>query len=358
MGFYIHRKSGCSGIKRDCRFFHYASINAGILAFCFCLFSCTEDTAINNLFGISAETPVYNGCKVPSGKQVNFDFSTDVHVRYARFQPDIPVEQTLDGKTVSVFFAEERAGGEKIIADVLVEDSAGNTLNILVPFRTRNERIPKFVINEIRFDYSKPRAEFIELKTKSAGNFGAVKLFIASANAGSFVYEFPPVEAAENEYIILHLRTLATDNGIDETGSALNLAVSGNTGDTPKDARDLWIPSNQKLLHKTDVIYFVDQDDKIIDGILCSEDEKAWGKNKAFDKAAELLAAQGQWLSKDAILIKSPSAADAAVSNTTTLTRTLCRDETKDDSNTLLDWYICNTSKGSPGKRNSEDRYN
>jgi hypothetical protein len=332
---------------------------AAIFFVCAFFLSCAEETALDALFGVSAVPPVYEGHQVLSGKQINFTFSTDVTVRHARFQPDIPVEETVNGRTISVIFAEERAGGAKITADVLVEDHDGNTLNILVPFRTRNERVPELVINEIRFDYSKPKSEYIELKTKTAGNLGALRLFAVSASVKDPIYEFPPVEVDAGEYILLHLRTLPTDNGVDELETALNLAASGAPNDVPADARDLWVPANKKTVHKTDVIYLVDQDDTILDGLALCEEAAVWDKNKTlYSKAAELLAKQHQWLSKDGIAIKSPSAEDAVSGKKTTTTRTLCRDETIDDSNTAPDWYICDTSKCSPGKQNSTVRYN
>jgi hypothetical protein len=42
-------------------------------------------------------------------------------------------------------------GGERILADILVEDKDGNTLNVLVPFRSRNENFPSFIITESAF---------------------------------------------------------------------------------------------------------------------------------------------------------------------------------------------------------------
>jgi hypothetical protein len=322
------------------------------------LLSCTDDSALDNLLGISAEAPMYTGYKVISSKQIDFSFSTDVNVKYARFEPAVEIAETRGGKSISIIMAEERVGGEKLTADILVEDKDGNSLNLLIPFRTRNNRVPKVVINEIRTEYSKPRAEFIEIKTKTAGNLGAIRLFAVSSDNKEPVYEFPPVEVAANEYIILHLRTISTDTAIDETGTNLALAISGNRSDTPSDARDLWAASNKKLLHKTDVVYLMDQDDKILDGIAFCEDEKAWAKNKSFEKAAELLAEQKQWLSKEGISIKTPEAKDVFKSLGITLTRTLCRDETKQDSNTSADWYIAASSKNTPGKQNSPDSYN
>jgi hypothetical protein len=315
--------------------------------------SCAGDESLNALLGTSAAAPVYTGYKVISGKQVDFYFSSEVRVLSAHFEPEAEIERTEDGSTVSVLWTSDHSGGEKFIADVLVEDGDGNSLSVLVPFRTRNDRIPELLFNELRFDYSKPRSEFIEFKTLSAGNLGALRLFITSANASAPVYEFPPVEVSKGEYVILHLRTLATDTALDELGAALSLSSSKNSAEAPADARDLWIPASKKMLHKTDVIYLMDQDDKIVDALITCEDEKAWKKNAAFSRAAELLARQGKWLSKDGVSVRAPQVEDAVRSDGTSVTKTLCRSETRAPSMTNADWYICETSKCSPGKSNN-----
>jgi hypothetical protein len=343
--------------------------------------SCGGGTELNSLFGVSAEAPVYTGYQVISGTEVNFMFSTEVTLIYARFEPDIalangtmPEEAAADdgadgappapdvpSKTVASVFAGDHSGGERITADILVEDQSGNTLNILVPFRTRNDRVPKLVINEVRTESATPKSEFIEIKTNSAGNLGALRLFILSANASEPVYEFPPVEVGSGEHVTVHLRKRATDNGIDETGSNLALAASSETSaakDLSKTARDLWVAGNEKRIHKTDVIYIVDQDDKIIDALALCETEKAWNKNTAFKNGVELLAKQDMWRSADGILIKTPSFSDAVQNSAwITETRTLCRDETVDDSNTSADWYVCATSSATPGAVNNPKRH-
>lgn len=338
----------------------FTAISAAVFALLFVLLfalllasSCGDDAA-GNLLGISAESPVYTGYKVRSGTQIDFTFSTTVKVLQTRFQPDVELNAAAQGGTVTVTMNEDHSGGEKFIADMLVEDSNGNTLSVLVPFRTRNGNVPPFVINEIRFDYAKPRSEFIELKIKGAGNLGALRLFITSALADKPVYEFPPVWVKNGDYVILHLRTLATDNAVDELGNDLTLASSAKEADTPRTARDLWVHTDKKLIHKTDVIYILDQDDKIIDGIVVAETESAWKKNNSFAKAAGLLARDRAWLNKDGLLVLAPQFEDAVRTVGTTVTKTLCRSETKEDSNTSSDWYIAATSNaGVPGGRNN-----
>ncbi|MDR2467871.1 MAG: hypothetical protein LBD22_02795 [Spirochaetaceae bacterium] len=324
--------------------------------------SCSDDSALDNLLGGSASIPLYSGYKVVSGKQIDFYFSTDVQVLSARLQPEADLEPLSEGNAVSLMMKQDRSGGERFIADILVEDPDGNTLEVIVPFRTRNDRVPRLVINEIKFSYGDQKSEFIEFKVLEAGNLGALRLFIVSADPFSPVYEFPPVEVTAGEYIILHMRTLDVDTAVDELGKDLTLS-SSLKNECPKTVRDLWLPIKKKLLHNTDVIYLMDQDSKIIEGVvLCEIDDKntadaVWKKNKEIGKAAELLAKQGQWLNKDGIAVRTPQWDDAAITKGNSGTRTLCRDEDYKDSNTQSDWYICKKSGATPGAKNDPERY-
>ena len=325
---------------------------AGFAA-CIIISSCNDNEAMNNLLGTTISAPVYSGHKVVSGQQVDFYFSTNIKVLAARFQPEVTLAPAAAGSTVMVTMAEEYSGGEKFIADILVEDQNGSTLNVLVPFRTRNDNMPMLQINEIRFDYSKPRAEFIEFRARSSGNLGAIRLFVISADPSGPIYEFPPVQVAAGEYILLHMRTLATDRAIDEVGSQLNLAQAGYRVDYSDTVRDLWLPVTKKLLHKTDVIYLLDQDDNIIDGIMTAETTKAWEKNAAFTRAAEFLAKQGRWNNKSGVNVRTPEAEDAVPTNEVTLTRTLNRSAGA-DTRSAADWYTCASSGNSPGFPNNQ----
>ncbi|GMO25072.1 MAG: hypothetical protein Ta2B_04520 [Termitinemataceae bacterium] len=319
--------------------------------------SCSDETAINKILGTSAQAPVFMNYKVVSGTQVDFNFNIPVKVISTSFIPAIEIASTADGESVSVHFAGDHSGGMQLTADVLVEDEDGNTLNVLVPFRTRNDRVPQFVINEVRTENTKPRSEFIELKMKSNGNLGALRLFAASVSNDEPIYEFPPVEVLSGDYVVLHLRTYpGQENCIDELKDNLALAQLSGSATEKKDmqntARDLFVPSNKKLLHKSEVVYIVDQDDHIVDAVMFAEDEKAWQKNSALKNAAELLAKQGAWLDPSGTAVKTPLFSHAVNSAGTVTTRTLCRDESKNDTNTLNDWYICATSKGTPGLAN------
>jgi hypothetical protein len=301
----------------------------------------------------SSETPVLLGCKAAAPGEIDFSFSLPVKVLSLYISPDTEIASVDEGSEVRVHLAEIRAGGERITVDLLVEDEKGNTLNVLVPLRTRNDRIPPLLITELRTEYSKPKGEFVEFKTLGAGNLGALRLFIAGNYKNPLVYEFSPVETGEGEYILLHLRTVGDGTMVDETGSDLDF--SGGT-DAAAGARDFWVPGTEKLLHKTDAVYFLDQDDRVIDAVLMSENpDPSWSKDY-LAAAADFLYQQGAWSSPEGTV---PGPADAVITANikTALTRSISRDESAGDSNGAEDWYITATGGVSPGKPNNPKRF-
>jgi hypothetical protein len=325
-----------------------------ILPILFC--ACSTEQALQKVLGSSAETPVFLGVKALSPREIRFEFSKSVTVQSLNFDPPLDVLSIKDGKTgeassALVSLGELMRGGERIVADMLVEDEMGNTLGLLIPFRSLNDRIPKVQITELRTEYANPKAEFVELKTLGAGNLGALRLFIAGAGMAEPIFEFPPAEVAAGEYLVVHLRTLDPAS-VDETGKDLALSAGA---EALSDARDFWVPEAVKRLRKTDVVLLLDQSDKVLDGALLSENpDNAWAKED-LDKAAKLLAAQGAWQS--AAGGRSLSPRDAIPTKGTTATRTICRDETVADTDSAADWYIAATSQASPGKPNSDKRY-
>jgi hypothetical protein len=277
-------------------------------------------------------------------------------------EPSVEILSYEEGEEILIILAEPLKEGEKIIADILVEDEHRNTLNVLVPFRARNNRVPQLVINELRTEYSSAtrtapaRVESVEFLAKSSGNLGALRLFVAGHSLTQPVFEFPPAEIKEGEYIVLHLRTML-EGSVDETGD--NLALSGGPEALP-DARDFWVPGTTKLLRKTEIVYLVDQDDRIIDAVLLSENPgSSWGRD-ALSSAAEFIAAQRAWLPQGnnagEPYILTPS--DAIITKTATATRTVCRDETQENTRSAQNWYITATSGATLGKPNNRNRYN
>jgi len=102
------------------------------------------------------------------------------------------------------------------------------------------------------------------------------------------------------------------------------------------------------------MIYVLDQDDNVLDAVILSENPDDWWIKDYFAETAEFLFIKGAWKSADGNIC-SPQ--DAVASAKATNTRTICRDETVEDSNSAKDWYITDTSNATVGKPNNPKRY-
>jgi hypothetical protein len=312
------------------------------------LTSCSTDTAIQPILSAGSEGPVFTGYKaVSSGFE--FTFSQPVKVLSTAFNPVKEVVSIENGTSVKIQ-VQELEEAVKLTADILVEDEHGNTLNVLVPVRSRNDRIPQVLINEVRTEYAKPKVEFIEFKIVENGNLGALRVFAAGISPDEAMYEFPSAEIRAGEYVVLYLRTLDPAS-VDETGNDLSLSPGAETSPT---VREFWVPGTTKLTRKTDILFIKDQDDQIIDAVMMSENQaESWAKEE-FSAAANVLADHFAWIADEA---EVPGPNFAVHSQYATATRTICRDESVSDSNTANDWYITATSSATPGAANSTKRY-
>jgi hypothetical protein len=335
---------------------HFTIWAGGVWVLLFSACACSTEAVIQKVLEGSTETPVFIACKAVSARKIAFQFSLPVKVSALYFEPPLEVESIGEGETVEVSLHTPLEGGSRVTADILVEDGKGNTLNVLIPFRTKNDRTPPLVITEIRTEYAKPRVEFVEIKTLGAGNLGALRVFVAGAGMDTPLFEFPPVNVQPDEYIVVHLRDLY--EGLDETGENLEGTPYTRDNEAHPDARDFWVSGSKKNLRKTDAVIVMDQDDRILDGVLLSETADPWWKDERLVPAAELLGAQGAWIPAGAETSNpAPGPADAVFSAYTTATRSICRDETVPDTNSAADWYITASSNATPGKVNSVRRY-
>jgi hypothetical protein len=315
--------------------------------------SCSTEGNIQQILGTTVQAPVFLDCRSVSSGEIIFSFSDPVRVVSLNFDTALGIESIEEGRELRVTLADKPGEGKKIVADILVEDSNRNSLNVIVPFRTRNNRMPALVLNEIRTEYTKPRLEFVEFLALESGNLGAMRFFIAGHSLTTPVYEFPPAEVNAGEYIVLHLRT-AEEGCVDETGT--NLALSSGY-EAQDDARDFWIPGSSKLIHKSDALWLMDQDNRILDAVMLYDNPKDWDKYAS--AAAEFLGLKKAWLplNGDAGVNWIPNSASAVISTGTTATRTICRDQDLPPGPRAGNWYITANSSATPGKRNNPKRY-
>ncbi|MDR0645224.1 MAG: hypothetical protein LBG05_10060 [Treponema sp.] len=324
-----------------------------VILFCSCSSSASEDN-LQKALGINtkAVSPVFLGCSAVSSTEILFHFSLPVTVVSVKFEPTLEIESIEGGKTAIVHLSDGISGGEPVTAHILVEDGNRNTLDVLVSFRSKNERIPSFLITEIRTESTNPKGEFIELRMLEDGNLCALRMFTATNNVELPSFEFPSVEVKKGDYVVIHLRTYE-ENAINETGGDMTESKAKDSSDI---AWDFWLPGSTEHLRKTDAVFFMDQDNNIVDAIIFSADG-TWGtktNSENIKRVSVLLEKQGAWIfgSED---LSAPNGAFSSANTTTT--RTICRNETILDSNTASDWYITASSGATPGKPNNQTRY-
>jgi len=306
--------------------------------------ACSTEGTIQAILGINAQAPVFLECKSLSSTELLFSFSHSVRLVSANFDPYQEYEVLEEGTEIRIAFAGPVQEGRRITVDLLVEDRERNTLNVIIPFRSRNDRMPLLVFNELRLDYSNPRIEFIEFYVLEPGNLGAMRLFIAHQSMTTPFYEFAPVEVKRGDYIVLHMRTRDEDS-IDELGD--DITISRGDGATDN-ARDFWVSGNRRLLHSPNGLWLLDQDDNIIDSLLLSLNPEADINNRTFLAAAEFLVSRGEW---------SMDPNNAIITRGSTATRTLNRDESLPHERNAAHWYITVTSGHTPGLLNNTRRY-
>jgi len=309
--------------------------------------------AVEALIGDSSQAVVFLNCRAASENEVEFEFSKPVTVKTLSFEPALEVSSIQDGSTVTVTLEESPQAGMLFTADMLAEEDNRNSINVLVQFRSRNNRMPSLQINELCTEASKEKTEFVELKINSDGNLGAMRVVILGNSTASkqTIYEFPPIEVEKGNYVVIHLRSVE-ESCINEFNGSIE--ESGSKNSSPL-AWDFYVPGNTKLMQKAaTAVYVLDQDDNVLDAVMISEKPDSWWSKDYFAEAAEFLFKQKEWKSTDGAICRP---ADAVNSSATTNTRTICRDETAEDTNTQGDWYITDTSNATPGKANSSKRY-
>jgi hypothetical protein len=296
------------------------------------------------------QAAVFLECRTVSENEIVFEFSQPVRIVHLHFDPEREIESIEsieEGGTVKVTLVEDLEPGLRLTADVSAEDEHGNTINEIIFFQVKNTRVPVLRINELRTEFAtaSSKAEFIEFKMFSAGNLGALRVFAAGNSKKPLIYEFAAVEVEEGEYVVLHLRTLG-NSGKDEYG---DLDESGGTDSSPT-ARDFWIPGSTELLRKTDAVYVLDQDDNVLDAVMITDKpDSPW--NKYLAEAAEFLFNKGAWGSHTG-MVCTPADAVNITDIKSSVTKSISRDETAENTHTAADWYVTATSGATPGQPN------
>jgi len=306
-----------------------------------------EETDDNNEPEITEVVlPEFTDFYLFSKKEIRFNFTSAVKNVSCTFTPHQEIDSIQDGKTVIIYLKENLELQTEFLIELNVIDSWENSLSVEVPLFV-NDWIPKIEINELRTEYSNPKVEFIEFKVKSAGDLQGLQLFIKYNDKKTYVYNFPNVDVTLGEYVVYHLRTL-NSTCVNELGE--NLSESTGTDSCPT-ARDLWVSTSGKPLHKTDIVYLQDANGEIPDAIFMNVmPAETWCKDHAyFMEIMEKLFNKGAWKSADGNL---PGLHDSVDTSNTTATRSISRYEGRENTHSAKDWYVTDTSGATPGMPN------
>jgi len=318
------------------------------LALCGCL-SCSMDPAVVTLWGGDASPPSLETLSVLSATRIEISFSGPVEVAAARVRLDASGEElgatwspSDSADAVYFDFAEPVTVGKRAVIDASVADGAGNTLSFAVPFTGYNERPARLSINEIRVDYSKPKAEYVEFLVLEAGNLSGIEI-VNARNAKVPSVELPAVEVAAGEYVVWHLRSV--DEGlVTELGAADESAGV----DSNPSARDIWDTQTSAPLKATNVLLVRDRlNGALQDALLTAEASFADWPTEACRKAAEEAVAAGLWSAGASVSAAVPS---DGTSPTRTLGKTVPAGSPGEGSAAV--WAVCPTGKCSPGRDN------
>lgn len=324
------------------------------------LFSaCPLEEGISAITCEAEEIPAIESVQVVSKNTIKIKFTGTVNEIELVSEPDLGFpEIQKSGTEVEIIFPRDTEVGEKYLISGSARAGKVSTLDFELDILGFNDRIPGLFINEIRTDYSKPKAEYIEFRSLSDGNLSGVTVEIASAGEEG-IYIFPPVEILKGDYITLHLRKLTEAEGVPIEDDLLS-KTSGFCGtDTSENAWDFWVETDGKLLRKSDVIIlYKSKEGGILDGAVLTEGNIPQWKSEILANKALSLVNSGIW-GPDEKNQNGIYTTTTEGKNITTTTRTLGLVPGSEGvfPRTKEMWQVCDTGNASPGTENSTNIY-
>ena len=322
------------------------------------LFSCNDPFNEDSTMLIDLKPPQLQNVTLKSSRELTVYFDENVSFSKDSYfsEPDLPVESWETGeKFLTLQFSETQVPGKMYKCRCDVEDEKGNRLSFLIRYYGWNNRIPSLLINEFNPQCSGNNPDTIELYAKDSGNTAGMTLFLGTSRYFSDYLVLPSLEVVAGDFIIVHLRPEGIDAEInessekDESGGLLSSDL----------AWDIWAKKDSPLSGSNGIItLYTNPFGTIVDAVpyservtADSEDYRGW--TSATFKMVEHLSFLNVWKTTEGFIRPE----DAASSEGTTGTRSICRDSQSTDSNTPEDWHIVPTGEKSFGEANSDHVY-
>lgn len=272
--------------------------------------------------------------------------------------PDLgSLEVRSEGNRIRIETESLLPPGSALSLEGIVRDAAGNSTSFVLPFRGYNPDLPRVLINEVLTQGSSTHPDLVELVVLESGDLAGLTFRVGCASVPVQVYVFPPCEVAAGEFLVLHMKPQGLGEEVDETDDP---AASGGLDAFPY-SRDFWYTGGDGALPGENGVLtlYRSTTGPILDALLYSartseSDTKyaGFGSQSLLDQARGIVA-EGAWR------IAGPEVRpeDAARSEGTTSTRTLCRSSNSDDTNSASDWHVVPTRGSTVGRPNSDAVY-
>ncbi len=335
-------------------------INAAVVFVCLvlCLTACSGSPSSVSVLTGDFDTPVLQTLKCESSRFISLVFSenvagTSLEVGKAE---NIQIENALmcslsekidaeysknNSKELEIRFSIPTQTGCTYIVRGTVTDTNNNSLTFASLFTGYNDNVPELILSEVQTKYSNPKAEFVEIYTKTGGNLSGVCIFSAKDGAQGR-YTFPAVEVSAGEYIVVHFRNMEAGI-VNETGTDLNL--SG--GAYSSSSRDLWLENTgTRIGDKTDVVLLEKTaDGEVIDAVAFADSSLDDWPKEIYEESLKRAVKAGLW--------PGSSIKDAANGDKLSATRTISRQSFSSPAD-KDSWLVTATNTASPGMPNSD----
>ncbi len=288
------------------------------------------------------------------------EFDEEVEASPADFasDPDLgALEVRGEGDRIRVLSPSPLDPGRSLSLEGTVRDAAGNSTSFVLPFRGYNPDLPRVLLNEALTQGTSTHPDLVELAVLDPGNLAGLTFRVGCASVPVQVYVFPPCEVAAGEFVVLHMKPQGLGEEVDETDDP---AASGGLDAFPY-SRDFWYTGGDGALPGENGVLtlYRSTTGPILDALLYSartseSDTKyaGFGSQSLLDQARGIVA-EGAWRIAGAEVRPE----DAARSEGTTSTRTLCRSSDSGDTDSAPDWHVVPTRGSTVGGTNSDAVY-
>lgn len=307
------------------------------------------------------EPPVLTAVEARDRDRVALVFDEEVRLTEIRFEPERVVDRAeWRDEALEILVTDPLAPGQLCWIDACVEDISGNVSSVLVSVYGMNPDLPPVLINEVVCEGSGSHPDWVELLVGADGNLGGLTLYEGSPGIWDSRYEFPALEVAAGEFLVVHFKPERIVDEVDELGapgSDTGPAASGGLDATPT-ARDVWVEGGDGIPNTTGALTLTAfPGGPVVDAFLyttktydAADPLRGFGLQSQVDIMDELAAA-GVWNTAGDTVVPE----DLFDPEDSTATRSINRTPGGEDTDTAADWHIGPTSSASPGRANTSD---